>query len=145
MSLALVDVNVLVHAHRVEHADHEACRLAIDEPGPAQEIGLTMPVVNGFLRLVTHPGVFTRPTPMSLALQVVEEWAARASVRWIAPGERHFTGFRELCLRYGAAGNAVYDLHLAALAIEHGAVLWSLDGGFARIRELDWRNPAARR
>ncbi|MSQ03699.1 MAG: PIN domain-containing protein [Myxococcales bacterium] len=145
MRLALLDVNVLVHAHRVEHADHERCRLALDEPGPALEIGLTMPVVNGFLRLVTHPGVFARPTPMSLGLQVVEEWAARPSVRWISPGDGHFFVFRELCLRYGASGNAVYDLHLAALAIEHGAVLWSLDSGFARVRELDWRNPTDRR
>ena len=142
MPLAIVDVNVLVHAHRVELPDHDACRRALDEPVASLEIGLAMPVVNGFLRLVTHPGVFDRPTPMSMALQVVEEWASRSMVRWIAPGEQHFGRFRDLCLRYGAVGNAVYDLHLAALAIEHRAELWSLDEGFGRFREIQWRDPA---
>lgn len=141
MPLALVDVNVLVHAHRVEHPDHPRCRLALDEPTPSLEIGLAMPVVNGFLRLVTHPRIFQRPTPMAVALQVVDEWASRPYIRWISPGVTHFSGFRALCQRYGAAGAAVVDLHLAALAVEHRAELWSLDTGFARIRELQWRNP----
>jgi toxin-antitoxin system PIN domain toxin len=144
LPLALLDVNVLVHAHRVEHPDHAACRRALDEPPAILELGLAMPAVNGFLRLVTHPTVFDRPTPMSFALHVVEEWAARSCMRWVTPGERHFALFRDLCLTYGAVGNAVYDLHLAALAIEHRAELWSLDGGFGRIREIQWRNPADR-
>jgi len=32
---------------------------------------------------------------------------------------------------------------LAALAIEHGLVLCSSDGGFARIPGLRWQNPLA--
>jgi hypothetical protein len=37
----------------------------------------------------------------------------------------------------------VPDAHLAALAIEHGAVLCSTDNDFARFPGLHWRNPLA--
>ncbi len=35
----------------------------------------------------------------------------------------------------------VPDAHLAALAIEHGLVLASTDGDFARFPGLRWQNP----
>jgi predicted nucleic acid-binding protein len=37
----------------------------------------------------------------------------------------------------------VPDAHLAALAIEHGLLLWSTDGDFARFSNLRWQNPIA--
>jgi predicted nucleic acid-binding protein len=37
----------------------------------------------------------------------------------------------------------VPDAHLAALAIEHGLVLCSTDGDFARFPGLKWENPLA--
>ena len=33
------------------------------------------------------------------------------------------------------------DAHLAALAIEHGLILCSTDGDFARFPGLHWENP----
>jgi predicted nucleic acid-binding protein len=39
----------------------------------------------------------------------------------------------------------VMDAHQAALAIEHGLVLCSSDGDFARFADLRWQNPLARR
>ncbi len=40
-----------------------------------------------------------------------------------------------------AAGNLGMDAHLAPLAIEHGAELYSCDADFARFKVLTWRNP----
>lgn len=37
--------------------------------------------------------------------------------------------------------NLVPDAHLAAIAIEHGLVLCSTDGDFARFPRLRWGNP----
>jgi hypothetical protein len=37
----------------------------------------------------------------------------------------------------------VHDAHLAALAIEHGLMLCSADGDFARFSGLRWQNPLA--
>lgn len=49
---------------------------------------------------------------------------------------------RELLEPLGAAGNLVNDAHLAALAIEHGAELNSLDSDFSRFSGLRWINPS---
>jgi hypothetical protein len=45
--------------------------------------------------------------------------------------------------RVYARGDLVPDAHLAALAIEHGLVLVSTNGDFARFPELRWENPLA--
>jgi hypothetical protein len=50
---------------------------------------------------------------------------------------------RDLLLPIGTGGNLTSDAHLAALAIEHGAELCSLDSDFARFPGLNWRNPLA--
>jgi predicted nucleic acid-binding protein len=42
-------------------------------------------------------------------------------------------------------GRLVPDAHLAALAIEHGLILQSTDGDFARFPGLKWENPLAAR
>jgi predicted nucleic acid-binding protein len=41
------------------------------------------------------------------------------------------------------AGNLTTDAHLAALAIEYGATLYSTDNDFSRFNGLRWRNPIA--
>jgi hypothetical protein len=41
----------------------------------------------------------------------------------------------------GAAANLTSDAHLAALAIEHGARLYSTDNDFSRFQSLRWTNP----
>jgi len=41
------------------------------------------------------------------------------------------------------ASKLVSDAHLAALAIEHGLILCSTDGDFARFPGLRWENPIA--
>ncbi len=38
-------------------------------------------------------------------------------------------------------GDLIQDMHLAALAIEHGLTLASADGDFARFPRLKWMNP----
>jgi len=44
-----------------------------------------------------------------------------------------WAAFTQLFRQHQANGNAVYDLHLAALAIAHGCSLLSSDQGFARV------------
>ena len=43
----------------------------------------------------------------------------------------------------GVRANLVHDADLAALAIEHGLILCSTDGDFARFPGLRWQNPIA--
>jgi hypothetical protein len=106
-------------------------------------VGLPWPSLLGFLRLVTNPRVFERPAPIRSAWQQVEEWLD-CEAAWIpAPTERHRQVLGRLVTEATVRANLVPDAHLAALAIEHGLVLASTDGDFARFPGLRFENPLA--
>jgi toxin-antitoxin system PIN domain toxin len=98
-------------------------------------------VVSGFLRVVTHPRIFTPPTPLERALEFAEALRSQPHCIVLAPGERHWSIFTRLCRVGEARGNLVPDAYLAALAIESGSELATTDRDFARFEELDWRAP----
>jgi hypothetical protein len=57
--------------------------------------------------------------------------------------ERHAEVLADLIDALKPRGGLVHDIHLAALAIEHGLTLCSADGDFARFAGLRWENPLA--
>ena len=68
-----------------------------------------------------------------------------ADVAWVPqPTERHREVLGSLLALAGVQGNLTPDAHLAALAIEHGLVLCSTDGDFARFADIRWQNPLER-
>ncbi len=137
--MALLDVNILVAAHRADHPWHTQCRQVLDGELRAGFASCAH-IRNGFLRLVTHPTGFSPPTPMAIAVQAWAAWQQRPQYILLADTAATWQCFADLCQRYSAAGNAVYDLHLASLALTHDRVLMSSDVGFARIAGLRWRH-----
>ena len=63
----------------------------------------------------------------------------------VGPTERHWALVRSLLMDTGARGNLVSDVHLAALAIEHGATLCTHDVDFKRFTGLKVSFPLRRR
>jgi len=57
------------------------------------------------------------------------------------PGPLHAVILEKLVSDHGATGPLVTDAVLAALAMEHGALLASTDQEFRRFPELRWLNP----
>lgn len=106
-----------------------------------EPIGLPWVTVLGFVRLTTNPRVFEHPLSGEAAVDIAAGWFRAPHVAPLDPGPRHLGIARELIAASGAAGNLVTDVHLAALAIEHGATLLSADHDFARFPGLNWRNP----
>ena len=98
-------------------------------------------VLSGFVRVVTHPGIFAVPSPIDLALAFAEEIRGRVNRVAVSPGRRHWSIFTELCLSAGAKGNLVPDAWLAALAIESGSEWITTDRDYARFPGLRWRHP----
>lgn len=98
-------------------------------------------VLSGFLRVVTHPRVFTDPTPPEDARSFVD--ALRGAPNCVAtnPGPRHWGIFVGLCEAAGARGNLVPDAYLAALAVESGSEWVTTDRDFSRFPGLKWRHP----
>jgi hypothetical protein len=139
-----VDVNVLVYAHRPESPRHDGYRSWLEEARRGVEpLGIPEMVQSGFVRVVTHPRVFKEPTPLDTALKFVEAVRGSPATVPIAPGERHWGIFTDLCRQLDARGNRVPDAFLAAMAIEQGATFVSADRGFAGFPGLRWIDPLA--
>jgi toxin-antitoxin system PIN domain toxin len=98
-------------------------------------------VLSGFLRIVTHPRVFKRPTPTDRALAFCEVLRGLPNAVPLAPGARHWQIFTRLCAGTGVRGNLVPDAYLAALAIETGGEWVTTDGDFRRFHGLHVRHP----
>ena len=140
--MVLVDVNVLVHAFREDAPRHAPLRAWLEElVGSDSAFGVADLILSGFLRVVTHPGVFTPPTPLEKALEFVEALRSQPNCIVVSPGDRHWQIFTRLCREADARGNLVPDAYLAALAIESGSELATTDRDFARFPGLDWRPP----
>jgi toxin-antitoxin system PIN domain toxin len=95
------------------------------------------------MRIGTNPRAYPHPLDIAEARDVVATWLERPMVQIIAPGARHWEIFSLLCVDGQATGPLVMDAHLAALAIEHGAVLHTNDADFTRFRGVQLHNPLA--
>ncbi len=95
----------------------------------------------GFIRIGTNSRVLLNPLRPEEAAGYVDEWLSQPCVVILEPTESHWEIFRNLLVSGGVNGPLVMDAHIAALAIEHGATLFSSDGDFARFKGLSWSNP----
>jgi hypothetical protein len=141
--MLMPDVNVLVYAHREDEARHEAyarwLKTVIDG---AEPFSLSVLVAVGFVRIVTHPRIYEDPTPLPLALAVIEQMAAHPRCRLAMPAATHLDDVARLCRATGATGKLVADAQHAALAIAEGGVWVTRDGDFARFEPhgLRWQH-----
>lgn len=140
--MVLLDVNILVYAFRPDARRHPEYAAYVEGLARNQSaFGLADIVCSGFLRIVTHPKIFTPPAYMDEALPFINALRAQPNCVIIAPGLRHWRIFSELCSSTNAKGNLVADAYLAALAIESGSEWVTTDRDFARFPGLKWRHP----
>jgi predicted nucleic acid-binding protein len=112
--MPLLDVNVLIGAHRLGSSRHkEYARFVESLATSAGTYSIPSIVRSGFLRIVTNRRIFPVPTPLDKALEFLDE----------------------------AKGNDIPDAYLAALALEKGTELITADRGFARFPGLRWTHP----
>ena len=142
--MILVDVNVLIYAHREEVDRHDEYARWLDEQANTETaFGISDLILSGFVRIATHPRVFKTPSPLPGALAFANALRALPNAVPISPGERHWGIFTGLCEAAGARGNLVPDAYLAALAIESGAEWITNDRDYSRFPGLRWRRPLA--
>jgi len=140
----LVDANILLYACNLTADLHTESRKWLDEKlnGTAR-VGLPWSSLLAFLRIATNPRAFRSPLSMTDAWEQVSSWLSAETVWVPEPTEHHVAVLGKLLALPGIYGNLVPDVHLAALAIEHGLTLCSTDGDFARFPDLTWLNPLA--
>jgi toxin-antitoxin system PIN domain toxin len=140
--MILIDVNVLVYAHRPDSVNHVKYRTWLEAaPDSGSVCGLSDVALTGMIRIVTHPRIFPDPTPLDIALGFVNRLREHPGCVLVSPGERHWEIFNRLCKGAGAKGNLISDAYFAALAIETGAEWITADRDYARFPGLRWRNP----
>ena len=138
--MLLIDVNIVLAAHRDDHPDHRAIRLWFDALLAGDEPFTVPTVVWGtFLRLATNRRIFTVPTPRVDAFSFIESVCAQPHHLSTSPGSRHLTLLKKVCAEGDATGDLVADAVLVALALEHGCEVASMDRDFARFPSVRHR------
>ncbi|HME04051.1 MAG TPA: type II toxin-antitoxin system VapC family toxin [Solirubrobacteraceae bacterium] len=140
--MKLLDVNVVLAAHRDDHPDFQVARTwlqqTLDEGSPFAVVDL---VAGAFLRITTNRRIFPIPTPLDAAFAYLKALRAQPTHIMLAPGAQHLGLLEQLCRSAEASGDLVADAQLAAIAVEHAAELVSFDRDFARFDALTWHKP----
>lgn len=135
--MILVDANLLVYAYDGSSRFHEPARTWLEEAlSGVEPVCLAWQTILAFLRISTQTRIFDRPLRLDEAVDHVNAWLERPVTRLIQPTERHWLILSSLLPEAQARGPLVMDAHLAALAIEHGATLYSSDRDFRRFSGL---------
>jgi uncharacterized protein len=138
----LPDSNLLLYAFDAGAKRHVEARAWLEDVlNGREQLGMAWVVLLAFIRISTNPTALRKALSLEEATGIVSDLLERPTVILIHPAERHWMLFRQLLIAAQAKGDLVTDAHLAALAIEHGAVLYSTDRDFARFPGLRWQNP----
>ena len=140
--MILVDANLLIYAINRDEPRHKQARRWLEKAlSGAEQVGLPWIVILAFLRITTRAGILSKPLDHRQAIAYVDSWLAQPFVSILHPGEQHWQIFRNLLETTGSAGNLTSDVHLAALALEYGAELYSADYDFRRFSSIRHINP----
>jgi toxin-antitoxin system PIN domain toxin len=140
----LVDANLLLYAYNPRAPEHEKSRIWIEDVlSGADLVRFAWLTLWAFLRIATNSRVFERPLSTREAEAAVSSWLAQPNAGILEPGERHWDLLRSLIRQGQTTGPLVMDAAIAAIALEHGAIVCTTDRDFSRFAGLKWTNPLA--
>ncbi|MGD9345721.1 MAG: type II toxin-antitoxin system VapC family toxin [Candidatus Aminicenantes bacterium] len=140
--MILIDTNILLYAEdRLSQLHKEARQWLDNQLSGESPVCLCWSILTSFIRISTNRQIFMRPLTMRQAITRVQSWIDQPCLRLIHPTESHWQIFQIMLTEGQAKANLVVDAHLAALAIEHGCILYSTDSDFTRFPKLKWKNP----
>jgi toxin-antitoxin system PIN domain toxin len=141
--LIAVDTNILVYAHREDSSWHERAYSQIVQlaEGPAPW-AIPWPCIHEFLAIVTHPRIYSPPTPLANAVDQIDAWFEAPGLHLLTEYEGYWQKLRTVIEAGRIIGAQVHDARIAALCQLHGIrTLWSADRDFSRFPELNTQNP----
>lgn len=138
------DANMVLYAYNADASEHDVARKWWQSAlTSAETVGMPWQTITAFVRIGTNPRAYPQPLSPSEAVHIVASWLERPMLQLIMPGARHWAIFSQLVIDGQATGALAMDAHLAALTIEHGAVLHTNDADFTRFRGVQLHNPLA--
>ncbi|MGA2183908.1 MAG: type II toxin-antitoxin system VapC family toxin [Bryobacteraceae bacterium] len=142
--MIVLDANILLYAYDSVSPHHAKARTWVESTLSSEEaVGLPWQTAAAFLRISTNPRLPGERFTLEEAVRVVDQWFEQPNVRLLAPGDGHWSLFRQMSIEGQARGPLITDAQLAALTIEYGGILHTTDRDFARFPGLRWTNPLA--
>ena len=140
-----VDANLLLYASDDASPFHERASTALAAIAEGPEIAyLFWPTLVAYLRIATHPAIFSAPLDHAEAAANVESLLALPHVRTPGEGERFWARYRDATTDAPVRGNLVPDAHLVALMLENGVrTIWTHDRDFRRFDRIQVHDPLA--
>lgn len=140
--MIIPDINLLLYAYDAGSPFHaKAAGWWQRCLSSTETVGLLHVVLFGFVRIATNARAFASPMTSTEAAGHVRSWLEQPPVQVVNPGPDHLRQTLKLLEDLGTAGNLVSDAQMAALAMDHGAVLHTADTDFVRFQGLRWFNP----
>ena len=141
MSYSL-DVNVLLYASDRASDRHERARRFVETCAAGPEVlCLTWPTLMSYLRIATHPRIFSAPLSPAEALGNVSALLGLPHVRALSELDGFVDAFKHVAGDTPVRGNLVPDAHIAAILFQHSVrTLYSNDRDFQKFPSLDVRN-----
>lgn len=139
------DVNVLLYASDSSSDVHQKARGFLNQATAGGDLFcLGWPTVMSYLRISTHPAIFSSPLTPAEALRNVDALVALPHVRLLSEQDGFLETYREVAGAFPVRGNLVPDAHVAALLRQHGVrTLYTRDADFRKFAFLDVRDPFA--
>ena len=111
-----VDTNLLVYAHREDSPWHDAALTKITELAEAKSPwAIPWPCIHEFLAIVTHPRIYSPPTPLAAAINQIEAWFESPSLVLLAETEGYWPELRSALEQGRISGPQVQDARVAAI------------------------------
>lgn len=141
--LIALDTNLLIYAHRADADWHlEAARRVRELADGPGAWGLPWSCLHEFVGVVTHPRVFSPPSPVEKALETIDALLESPTLVLLHETPGYWPILRRLVGDGRAIGPRVHDARVAAVCLANGvSELWTSDRDFGRFPELRTRNP----
>jgi uncharacterized protein len=138
-----VDTNILVYAHREDSTWHDNAYACVLELAQGRDSwAIPWPCLHEFLAIVTHPRIYSPPSPLEKALDQVQAWVESPSLIVLSEAQDHWPHLQALLRSARATGPKVHDARVAALCIANEITeLWTADRDFSHFSRLKLRNP----
>lgn len=137
-----VDTNILVYASDSGSPLHQPAKELVERLLRGPELTTVFwAVLQSYLRIVTHPAIFSAPLAVKEAHRAVEVLLASPSVRVVGAGSNFWRCYTDVG---GGRGNEVPDAVIVALMREHGvATIYTRDRDFRKYSGITVRDPFA--
>lgn len=134
---------LLVYAHREDSPWHAAARDAIQRLVEGRSAwAIPWPGLHEFLGIVTHPRIYSPPTPLARALDQVAAWVQSPFLVLLSEGPAYWDALKDILTRSRTVGPQVHDARVASLCLSHGVrELWTADRDFSRFPSIRTQNP----